>query len=150
MSNDQRRQVRAEEILARVRRQLRLQELLREQQGDAIDNGEIAEQLRGLCGYLDGGLAMDASRIGAMPPVSDSLRGRLGHFTIGILQRLLWWYTRSLEQFARSLGTHLEGTTAAVGTLACMVRDNQREIALLREEVKMLRERVMDSAEAPR
>ena len=165
MSKHQLRDARAKDILTRVRRQIRLEELLLEQEGWVLpgrektsgevsggeeDIGEMAEQLRALYAYADDGFAANAAKIGAMPPVYPSFRGKIGHFTIGVLQRVLWWYTSSIEKFAHSLRTHLQGTTEAVGTLAWMLRANQREIAMLREEVRMLRERQSNFEGAPR
>lgn len=162
MPNHQLRDARAEEILARVRRRVRLETLLREQSGagdadaartdgtaaapagGAHDIAELVDQLRSLYERLERDLARDASKIGAAPPERSSLRGEIGNFAIGILRRLLWWYTMSLDNFTYSLRTHLQDTTELLGTMTSMLLSNEREIAMLREEVRLLRERQLD------
>lgn len=144
MSNHQLRDTRADEILARLRWRVRLDELLLERGGGGGDTAELMDQLRSLSAHLDGDLASNASQIGTAPAVRSSLRGEIGHFGIGILRRLLWWYTSSLENFAYSLRRHMQGTTEALATMTSMLLANQREIARLREEVRVLRERRFD------
>jgi hypothetical protein len=160
MSVDGLNTARAEEIMGQVRRRLR-REALFPTQNSAVrwysgppsvwDDGglhrdqansseELADRLRALYGSLDGSFARSSAEIGEMPPVANTFRGTVGRFGIGILQRLLWWYTRSLKDFAGSVGTHLQGSTEAIEVLSSVLRTQQLEIASLREEVLILRE----------
>jgi hypothetical protein len=63
-------------------------------------------------GRLANEMQMAISRIGEVPPMPPTLRGRFGQFAISLIQRLLWWYTAPLRSFARVtgqlLGTHSE------------------------------------------
>jgi hypothetical protein len=74
----------------------------------------------------------------------------VGRLAIGILQRLLWWYTRSLKHFAESLGSHLQGSTETIEVLACTLEMNRMEIAALREEIRALRESLRARRESDR
>ena len=73
--------------------------------------------------------------------VDGTCRGYFGRVAIGVLQRLLWWYTRSLRHFVGSVGMHFHDTVEAIESLACMQEANRIEIAALREEVRRLREK---------
>ena len=75
-----------------------------------------------------------------MPPATATVRGLFGRVVIGALQRLLWWYTRSLHHFAESVGMHFHDATEAIESLACMQEAHRIEVAALREEVRRLRE----------
>jgi hypothetical protein len=155
--------VEAEDIIDQVRRQLRREKLL-PRRGAAIrfysggvvksyraasrkpapptseDVEEIAERVQTLYTSLESSFAASAAQIGEVPPVTATVRGFFGRVAIGILQRLLWWYTRSLHRFAATAGMHLHDTTEAIERLACMQEANRIEIAALREEVRRLRE----------
>ncbi len=85
-----------------------------------------------------------------MPAVAHTLRGKVGSIAIDILRRLMWWYTRSLQNFAGSVGAHLQASTEKIEILSTMVRTQQIEIASLREEVLILREKQVDRAENAR
>lgn len=160
MSVDRLSPARAEDILGQVRRQIRREVLFpirhtavrlytgvprvwnsgvakRSQQSSSE---ELAERLEGLFSSLDVGFAASAREIGEMPAPAPTLRGTVGRFAITVLQKLLWWYTRSLKQLAESTGNHLQASTEAIELLACMTEANRREIAALREEIRGLRE----------
>src|ERR1700680_396662 len=129
---------RAEDILGHVRRQLRREALFpmqtsavllysgppcvwdsgSPQRGQANGSEELGDRLQALYRSLDGSFAISSAEIGEMPAVAHTFRGAVGRFAIGILQRLMWWYTRSLRNFAGSVGTHLQGSTEAVELLA--------------------------------
>ncbi len=150
---------RAEDIIGQVRQQLRRDALFPTlnravkvysgpprvwgsgsvQQDQTNGSGELAERLLALYRSLDGGFAASVAEIGEMPAVAPTLRGTVGRIAIGFLQRLMWWYTGSLRNFARSVGTHLQGSTEAIEVLLYMLRANQIEIEALREEVRRLR-----------
>jgi hypothetical protein len=170
MSVDRLSNARAEDILGQVRRQLRREVLLPmhhravrlysgsprvcnnggTQPGQANISGELAERLQELYSSLDDGFAASAAEIGGMPAPAPTLRGGIGRFAIRILQRLMWWYTRSLKHFAQSLGIHLQSSTETIEELACMVQMNRIEIAALREEIRLLGENKPGRPEIPR
>jgi hypothetical protein len=170
MSIDRLNAARAEDILGQVRRQLRREALFPMQNnavrlysgpprvwdsgsplhGQANGSEELADRLQSLYRSLDSSFAVTSAEIGEMPAVAHTLRGIAGRFAIGILQRLMWWYTRSLRNFAGSVGTHLQGSTEAIEVLSCMLRMHQIEIASLREEVLILREHQLGRPENPR
>ncbi len=85
-----------------------------------------------------------------MPAVAHTFRGKVGRIAIDALQRLMWWYTSSLKNFAGSVGAHLQGSTETIEVLSSMVRVQQLEIAALREEILILREHQIERAENPR
>ena len=157
--------VEAEDIIDQVRRQLR-RELLLPMRNSPVrlyagavriwrsgapkadapriskDSEEMAERLQAMYTSLDSGFAAGTAGIGEMPPVTRTLRGTAGRVVIGALQRLMWWYTRSLQRFAEAVGAHLQDSTEAIENLACLQEANRIEIAALREEVRRLRERL--------
>ncbi len=165
--------VEAEDIFGQVRRQLRRERLL-PVRSSAVrlysgavrswraggpeanplrasgDTEEIAERLQALYTSLDLGFAASVARIGEMPPAMATVRGLLARAVIGALQRLLWWYTRSLQHFGESVGAHLHYTTELLETLACIEDANRAEVAALREEVRLLKERATDEPGAGR
>lgn len=158
---------RAEDILGQVRQQLRRETLfpanhsaIRMYSGSprvwnsgvarrrqAAPSEEIAERLHGLYTSLDAGFASAVAEIGEMPGAAPTLRGAVGRVAIGIMQRFMWWYTRSLKGFAGSVRTHLQGSTEAIEVLACMLEMNRIEIAALREEVRTLQEKQSNRSE---
>jgi hypothetical protein len=170
MSVDRLNAARAEDILGQVRRQLRREALFPLQntavrwywgpprvwnsgspeRSQANGSEELADRLQALYKSLDGSFAISSAEIGEMPAVAPTFRGAVGHFAIGILQRLMWWYTGSLRNFAGSVGTHLQGSTEAIEVLASLLRMQQIEIASLREEVVRLRGNQLDRPENPR
>jgi hypothetical protein len=170
MSVDRLNTARAEDILGQVRRQLRREVLFpiqsravrlysgptcvwdggSSQRDQADSSEELADRLQALYRSLDDSFAISSAEIGEMPAVAPTFRGAVGRFAIGILQRLLWWYTRSLRNFAGSVGTHLQSSTEAIEVLSCMLRMHEIEIASLREEVLILRESQLDRPENPR
>jgi hypothetical protein len=111
------------------------------------DSEELADRLRDLHRSLDDRFANSSSEIGEMPAVAPTLRGKVGAVAIDILRRLMWWYTRSLKNFAGSVGAHLQASTETIEVLSAMVRMQQVEIASLREEVLILRENQVERAE---
>jgi hypothetical protein len=104
------------------------------------DAEEISGLLQTLYTSLNSSFADSVARIGGVPPVTATVRGYFGCVAIRVLQRLLWWYTRSLHHFVRSVGMHFHDTTEVIESLACMQEANRIEIAALREEVRLLRE----------
>jgi hypothetical protein len=168
------RPVEAEDILNQVRRQLRRESVLpartatavrfysgpvRNWRGGAGDGGalrtaddseEVAERLRALYLSLDSRFATSVAGIGAMPPIIPTWRGFVGRAAIGVLQRLLWWYTRSLQRSAETVGLHLHEMAELIESLAFLQEVNRLEVAALREEVWRLREHIAGEPGADR
>jgi hypothetical protein len=169
MSVDRLHTARAQDILRQVQRQLRREALFPmesgavrwylgpprvwssggAQSGQVNGPEELTGRLQALYTSLDGGFGISSADIGEMPPVAHTFRGAAGRFAIGILQRLMWWYTRSLRSFAGSVGTHLQASTEAIEVLSHMLRVQQTEISSLREEVRILRQNQTDRPESP-
>lgn len=101
---------------------------------------EVIQRLHRLYDMLGPAFDVDVRKIGGAPPIAGGLRGALGHVTIRILRRLLWWYTRSLRHFAESVGVRMQASVAALETMAIAQAEVRLEIAQLREEVRSLRE----------
>ena len=170
MAVDKLSTARAEDILGQVRRQLRREVLFPVRnsavrlylgpprvwesggahQSQANGSDELAGRLQALYRSLDDGFAASSAEIGQMPAVSPTLRGTVGRIVIGAIQRLLWWHTGSLKNFAHSVGAHLQSSTETATVMACMLRINQMEIAALREEVRILRESRLSRTENDR
>lgn len=108
--------------------------------GTSEDFEEIIQRLQALYTSAGSDFAASVAQIGEMPPPRPTVRGLFGRVSIWGLQRLLWWYTRSLHHFAESVGGHLHDTTEALESLALMQEANRIEVAALREEVRRLRE----------
>jgi hypothetical protein len=108
--------------------------------GDEI--AEIALRLQALQSSLDSGFVCAARRIGAAPPRAGSLRGRIGAAAIVTLQRLLWWYTRSLQGFADWLGVQHQSELEVLTALASAQEATRREVAALREELRRVEARL--------
>lgn len=160
MSVDTLSPARAEDILGQVRGQLRREVLFPvhhtairwysgsprvwnsgvARRGPTRPSDDVAERVQGLYTFLDTRLGASAAELGEMPAPAPTIRGAAGRVAIGVLQRLLWWYTRSLKHFAGSLGTYLQGSTETIEVLACTVEINRIEIAALRDEIRVLRE----------
>src|SRR5689334_14165140 len=114
MSVDTLSPARAEDILGQVRGQLRREVLFPVQhtairwysgsprvwnsgvarRGPTRPSDEFAERLQVLYASLDTRVAASAVGIGEMPAPAPTVRGAVGRVAIGVLQRLLWWYTR--------------------------------------------------------
>ena len=99
---------------------------------------ETALRLEALQASLNGELDSAIARIGAAPPGAVTLRGRLGAAAIAALQRLLWWYTRSLHPFAGSVANQLQAELEALKSMARAQQTLRTELAALREEVRSM------------
>ena len=102
------------------------------------DFEEAAHRLQVLYKSLDTSFATGVAQIGAMPPTVATWRGFLGRAVIRMLQRLLWWYTRSVQGYAESMGSHFHKTAEVLESLAYMQEVNRMEIVALRDEVRRL------------
>ena len=107
---------------------------------------EIALRLQALQISLNGELESAITGIAAAPPVAATLRGRLGAAAIAALQRVLWWYTRSLHPFAGSVANQLQAQIETIRSMACAQEILRAELAALRDEVRSLR---ADAAQRP-
>ena len=107
---------------------------------DAADVfAETALRLEALQASLNRELDSAIARIGAAPPGAATVRGRLGAAAIAVLQRLLWWYTRSLHPFAGSVANQLQAELETLKSMARAQQTLRTELAALREEVSSLR-----------
>jgi hypothetical protein len=99
---------------------------------------ETALRLQALQESINGELESAIARIGAAPPTATTLRGRFGAAAIAALQRVLWWYTRSLHPFAGSTASHLQAQLETLKCMACAQETMRAELAALRDEVRSL------------
>jgi hypothetical protein len=99
-----------------------------------------ASGIQGLHDALNSEFQASVSRIGELPPVIPTARGFLGRAAIRILQKLLWWHTRSLQFFGKAVGKRFDDELQVLTNLALEQAEMRAEIAALREEVSQLRE----------
>ena len=148
----------AEDIVSQIHR-LRMREQLEMRRGPAVsfhtgqalhwasaaggpDNGAgaAASGIQGMYDSLHSEFRVSVSRIGELPPVIPTARGFLGRAAIRILQKLLWWHTRSLQIFGEAVGKRFDDELQVLTNLALAQAEMRAEIAALREEVRQLRE----------
>jgi hypothetical protein len=98
-----------------------------------------ALRLQALQMSLNRELESAITRIGAAPPHAGTLRGRFGAAAIAALQRVLWWYTRSLHPFADSVASQFQAELETLKSMAYAQESLRAELAALREEVRSLR-----------
>jgi SAM-dependent methyltransferase len=76
-----------------------------------------------------------ASRIGTVPEGPRTLRATVGKGIIRIMRRLLWWYTRSLEDFASSVTRQLQAQIAWLDSIEKEQRQDHGLIESLRTTI---------------
>ena len=100
---------------------------------------ETALRIQALQLSLSAELESAIARIAAAPPTAATLRGRLGAAAIAALQRLLWWYTRSLHPFAGSVASQFQAELETLKSMAFALASLRAELDALRAEVRSLR-----------
>src|SRR4051812_26463108 len=105
--------------------------------GDSL--AQIALRLR----YLESGLQsrVEAAirNLGAAPPSVLSLLGRFGAAAIPLLQRTLWWQTRSLPAFGDALAAPHHAELELLLSIVLAQAEMRQEVDALRAEVARMR-----------
>jgi hypothetical protein len=110
------------------------------------DLAEIALRLEALQASLNADVINGIPRIGGCPSTAPTLRGRFGAAAVRILQRLLWWYTRSLQSFTDSLADQFQAELEALKSMVCAQAETRKELAALREEMNQLKAKLSASS----
>jgi len=76
-----------------------------------------------------GRIASATAEIARKPPVPDTLRGRAGARLIGILQRMLLWYSAPIIKFAHAVQETLQDYSSALQLLAAAQEENKNRLA---------------------
>jgi hypothetical protein len=103
------------------------------------DLTQLALRLRNLQSGLHFRIEAAIRNLGAAPPSAGSLRGRIGAAAILLLQRLLWWQTRSLHNFGDVLAAQHQAELELLKSIVLAQAEMRQEIDALRTEVDRMR-----------
>jgi hypothetical protein len=95
-----------------------------------------------------------ARELGDAPPAPSTPRARVGSFLISVLQRVLWWHTRSMQRFAdlasRQAGEEvvvLERIARNQQTIAANVEQLQHDLARVEARLSRMEQRSSQPAQ---
>ena len=97
---------------------------------------------------LVNGVQEASLRVGQMPPVPPTARGRIGAVLVQVVRRMLFWHTAQLGQFGRTVKTTLEEQANLLEAVSHITAEGARLNELLRAHLESLERQLEAAGEA--